>query len=1774
MAENSNGQTEDKKENFIEDIGNIYAEQEISDFVKDFININLKRIISDLNNYIECGDWKRCSSIIEKLIVNRFIIKYTNETYKIRLLDIIIQKLLFNIYFYLERDLNDLFEVLFFILKYTKNYSIDWKIFYTLFNITDLTETMNYNVAKLFICLHKYYSEDSVTLNEYKILVKTFFDDILNSKKTNAIHNFIYFFPKKYILEDDELQLRFLYYLQNRENYFVDCCRVFHKILRKNGKLYFSKEPKKNEKYIEIFIKYYFTRLNLCFSNYSKIFDPDNKSPIPLSNKEKIDDLNFEKSVVCILIELLFNLNFKHIYHLIDSHLILILNNNHLLLKEKSPDKLTIHYINFLQTLLHGIYRLFNDKQYDKTIGKYILVIKEYEENKNLYNRLLIILKYLSLNLEKLFLYENKGSNLAQKKLFILLASSKSNDDYMRQILQNINFEEYLKILGFFKDNCETIMVKYINKLICIMPLLLSEYVFTKYTRVRILIKDSIYFLADNSGNANEHIDINILKIFFFEFYKIRDLAKQNKIYEFLIPTITEATKKIMNNLITVIDLIVKEKSNFFKLFILNMKKFLEKESLQKISSFYSNYIETREIDNSNMFYYVYIIDEEERINLFNRLYNSLLYIDESNKIEIKKNFIYPKYDKDFNIDISKCSIEKSHYKQLEKYKKIFCSFNYSKILINDKMVKKFYELYFSLMNQKAKKYQKLAIHLFGFVLYTLLESNINEEKFLIEYPNKYHINIVTQMYKKIILPYEKIIIKILDNNKKNLKDDKIFEINYKNNTLNKQALEELLENYLRLIYQTLSIKNNIILNLNTKLKNIFNYKLIQNHLELYKKYNNYLSNSLKIIIKIYEYNGGMRGNYLFGDHKINKYFDCILKSKIDDKRIESSNYKKMNKVILELNIFKDLYKFNLINISNINNFNLINIMMPKEESYYSYLNIYLQSFHSISHHEKYVSAFLYDFYSINQDRIKNIYNNIFDIFISELEKITGDSLAKQNIMENIISTFYEFSKLYISFFCYDSLDIIEKFLKLIMVLKLKEYKRFHNFIRELIENVEFLFLQPFDNIENNERYSFYHKKNEIIEKEMDKTIPILKENIKKNIFVDKIKKNIEIFIEKYLNILYQSEKDTKNNRYNILTLPEKYFLFKTLTRYGNLTLDKQSELYRKLVIFVLNNLILNKSPVSTRILWVKELYHLIWGEYLYYEDYYWIIFKSNEEYLKYWEKLKYEVDGKDYIPYPFERIKRTRFVFDEYINNNKKYNLNLEELLISMAEIDEYEEDKKHMNKNKNKITTLDELLSEQANNKLGDKEYLDYDKGKMFYYMFKLKYIDLNSDYIKKINYSTELFNKFGKIEHFCVIYEFLLGKYEYMLENKLFGIKERDELWKIMEYFTRGIDKTEDGKIYDFFGYMFQNYSLGDLEFIFDYDFFKYPIDFLGNLYFSFEFHFEKLLTETKIFKKEKTEDLIFKIFSTEENIILYEKYLNRILKIYYASNGIIKLNHYTEKYEYTEEMYKYYMKILEKSDTKYRRYGLYHLYLYIFNFINDDLSIMKLSLQKIALCSNEFKNDDKGKIIYKELNSKFKRFVKPVDFPTLCDMIVDIFKNENDSNDTNKMIYIQTISNIYKVQKHHNLLKYSNQEIFDSLFKVFINIKKEELKNNFVEIFIDYFNSLTIIENKNFIEKYQKYIFEDIEEENKYNYIKILMVQLLRFKIKLPDYIQNFIVKLKIINQTDNYQLKKIIIDSLKLRMKSYKGSFIYMKENISEECKNVLEDMTREHSYFI
>ena len=177
------------------------------------------------------------------------------------------------------------------------------------------------------------------------------------------------------------------------------------------------------------------------------------------------------------------------------------------------------------------------------------------------------------------------------------------------------------------------------------------------------------------------------------------------------------------------------------------------------------------------------------------------------------------------------------------------------------------------------------------------------------------------------------------------------------------------------------------------------------------------------------------------------------------------------------------------------------------------------------------------------------------------------------------------------------------------------------------------------------------------------------------------------------------------------------------------------------------------------------------------------------------------------------------------------------------------------------------------------------------MFYYTLKLKYIDYDLDFVKNLNFGTEnLKNK--KIKENSIIYEFLLGKYEYMSDNNLFKEKDWNDLWIIMDKFTRRVNKVVDERIYAFFNYIFNNYTLKDLEFIFDYDFCKYPLDFVADMYFLYHQDLPKLRNDTKMFINSKTEELFTKIFSTEENIILDLNYLVYVLKMYYII--ILKAN----------------------------------------------------------------------------------------------------------------------------------------------------------------------------------------------------------------------------------------------------------------------------------------
>ena len=1802
-----------------------YKDKKIYNFWCSIIKQNTIKIIEQLNKYYELGDWRNCALLIQKIKLNK-IFNLLNEEKRIELLDLLTKKILKKMYVYSPSDINIIMQFLSSNDgKFYKNYKFDWKTFYSLFYIVDLFENDDYkNYIKFYKRLQKYIPEDAITFKDYQIMRKTFMDDLINTKQIYAIHVFMHFLPIKFIKEDDQLQLRLLYMIKNLKSNFIPCCCLFSKILQDNGKFFFSKNPKENDEHIKTFIQYYFTYLNLYVLNESKVYN--NNFISPSSGKTTSSKkYTFDKNISKILVFLLFNESLKEYNDYIGEHLNIILNNKHLYLKEKSRDATTKIYICFLQQFIKSIYSFFHFKKYDKDVMKKIRFLKPYEENKYIYDRLLVILKYFALNLEKIFLFDNEGSCLSQRGLFTLIASFEINEDYIKQILISINFDNYLKMLVFFKDYSETRMAKFIMKLYTIMPLLLNEYVFCNYPKVRDFLKESIMFLADNVSSANYNVDIDILIIFCYEFYRLKDLAAKNKIYEYLIPIVTEASLKIMNYLLRILDLICKKNYLDFKLFIMSMKRFLDKETSKQVSLIYLNFIENNEIDSSNLEYYFFIMNEEEQISLFNYIYNNLLYVDDSNNIEINKHFLYEKKDKDFDIDITKCSIEIYSEKQLQGFQTIFSFMDYSKILTDKNMVKKFYELYYALTNQKEKKFQKLGNELFGFVLNSLIECNVIENNIvdgvnspIIEYPSETNVNIVIQMYEKLILPYEKFVIKYMENNnnddqgKKDKEKEKEnnIEINDQDkkkedkknsNDIDKQTLEQIFGIYMKLIHKVSIAKCNIILNINFDEINSKEYEIIKDQIEIYKKYKLYLNDTFNVIVKIFDYNKNDLDNKLFDNHLTNIYLNEILtmKLKSNSQKIETKKfwYKSLNQIIYGnkfIQRFKDFYIIHRTHLISITHFIWFKLFIPKDIFYYKYLKLYMLSFNSVNHQPSFVAVCYSDFYSINAEKIKSLFNEIFKIFIEKLESLKTDLLTEQNVMKNISESYNEFSVFYITLYPYDSLEVIQRLFKIIFILKNKKYRRLDVYISSILSQMK-LILHLSKNIDpaKDKRFKKYSKKNEIIEEEINNLYEEVTQNYQEQNYLKQHNNNIRKLIEQSLIILFPSEEEENankesgkdNKRDKNINQSEVILFFSLLVDYIKVALDKKDDLYRKVIQITLNSISQRKVPTPLKILWIKKLYYLLQEEYAYYQEYEWIIFKSKEEYMETWNKLKYEKAGKEsMISYPLERTRINKFKFDDYLNNNLKYDFHIETFLSSMGELDEWEEDQKLVKNAFKSLSSLDELVSKLVMSKFNEKKGLDFNKAKMFYYMFKLRYIDYNNEFVKDLNFTSELSSPEGiRIKKNCVIYEFLLGKYEFMCENHLFVEKDRNQLWEIMNRFTRRVDKVIDERIYAFFNYIFNNYALGDLEFIFNYDFYKYPIDLVADMYFLYHQDLPNLRCETKIFTNAKTEELLTKIFSTDENIILDINYLVYVLKMYYSTNGLLKYNYYYFISDYSDKLYDHFMSILEKSNTKHRRNALFTIYNYFFDYLNNNLPLLKEAIQKMALCINEFtgsdklSRSDKGKKILQQMELSFRTFTGYIHFPSLCDAVVDILKKENNSNDTNKILYLQVINIIYKGQKHLNLHKYTSQEIFDSLFKVFSTLKNEELKKNFSGVFLGYFNDLTEEENKKFIEKYEKYIFENTceeEEENRYNYIYILMNQLLRFKIRLPQYMQEFIIKLKIVNKNENDKIKKIITHSLKRAMNYYHGSYIFMKENISPECKEVLEEMTKEKTYFV
>ena len=1759
-----------------------FKDKEIGDFLNEFLDNQADKILKDLNEFYENGDLKRCNELIKKINDNR-LFKIFSKDKKIKLLDIIIKKILPNL-FNSPSDILSFLEKIRFLIP--ENYVIDWKFFYTLYYL--LYKKPNFSLSNyilLFKFLHKFIPLDSMSQEDFLKIKNTFSEDLLKTNKSYAISIFTYFFPKKYIIEDDKLQYQLFQLFKNCKNYFVGSCCMFSKLLKKNGKLCFSKDEKKNDEYIKIFIQYYFTNLNLYIIDDSSIKNQNYNSPIFVNNDRSKKKQKFDHSVIDVLIGLLFNENLKNYSSMIEENLKIILNNKHLYIKENSNTTIANNFIKFINEFVYRINGLFYGKKYEEQIYKKLSSPIEYKNNEYLFDKLLSIMKYFNICFKKIFLYENQGTFSTLQKLFNLISSIEINEDYMKQLLNNIDFEEYLKMLSFFKENIETKSIKFINKLQTILPLLLSKYVYTKYNKVREFIKDVIVLLSSSISSANIEFDINVLIMFGTYFYDIKNKLQKNNIYESLIPLINDATITIMNNIVGFLDLICLKKNSEFSFFVSSMKHFLDKETQKKISKKYTDYIEDNEVEGKYLVYYFNIIDEDEHNQIFKYIFNNMLYVDNSNNTKINDFFLYPDKDDELKINLSYCSLEIIE-KQKDKYQNIFSLLNFSKILTNEKDIKKFYQIYFTLINREEANFKRLGIDLFNSVLNSLLncrivEDNIiNEEKDIIEYPSKENIELIINIYKKIILPYEKYIIEYMKNNK------------IENNT---KKIEQIMFIYIMLIKAISLTKLNIILMLNEEDSSIKEYKSIQNQINLYKEYKHLVNDSLKVIIQIYEYNLKNNEQKLFNNHNTCLSFDEIILNKLNmdsqrmtDKRTKLREKKSFLFKYFHLNDIKHFWLKKKINVMNYNYFSLMKNFIKKDDFYYTCLYIYSKNLISDNLSSNVVGYCKNFIYSLNKDKIKELFEKIFIDYKQSLINIKEESETEKNIMKNISGVFLEFTLIVISFFPDEIMEILYKLLTITQLLKTKKYSNIGKFIGILLfKSGELIHLPACSEKKYNKIINKFSGRNEIILNECQKLNKIndkIKEN--NNKYYKNIRKIIELlikgingennFINKFLIDKILGEKLESN----ILNDREKIILFYRLKEYILDILDKNEELYKNIFKFIIENINSKFVPVSYKYFWMKIFYLFLKDEYNSYKEYNWIKFKSEEDFNNNWEKLKYELKGKkknEILPIPVETIRLTKLNFSENINDNIKYNIDLKQFIEIIKEINEWVEEQILITSEKsNKFSNQDFLNKIMGFNK--DNKGLDFKRIKTLYYMMELKYIDFDKDdFIKNYNFDN-LDKKEESNKNKSVIYELLLAKYYYMINKKIFNEEIRKEFWNIMKYYTNGSNKKEDEKVISFFNFVFINSSLQTINFIFkDSNYTEYSIDFVSKLYNLYIQSFSKFKNESSIFNIEKTNELINKIISNDANLILYSNELKNIIKIYYEINGFLKYDYYSFEDKYTKDTTKFFNELLLKDFSKRSRYTLYELYSFFFYCLNDDLLLFNLIMPKIALCINEYKTNDKidlGTNILQNMETKFRNYNKQINFFDLCNKVCELLKKEENSNDTNKLLYLQTINIIYNNQKHFNLNKYSSKEIFEHLYKVFNLIKNEDLKIKFASIFVSYFNDLTDEENKKFIQEYQeKFLNSDEKDIESNNYIYILMSQLLRFRMSLPDYIQSFILSLKSILKKKNSK-KGIINQFLKIAMDNYHGTYIYMKNNISSQCKDTLEEMTIEKSYFV
>ena len=193
--------------------------------------------------------------------------------------------------------------------------------------------------------------------------------------------------------------------------------------------------------------------------------------------------------------------------------------------------------------------------------------------------------------------------------------------------------------------------------------------------------------------------------------------------------------------------------------------------------------------------------------------------------------------------------------------------------------------------------------------------------------------------------------------------------------------------------------------------------------------------------------------------------------------------------------------------------------------------------------------------------------------------------------------------------------------------------------------------------------------------------------------------------------------------------------------------------------------------------------------------------------------------------------------------------------------------------------------------------------------------------------------------------------------------------------------------------------------------------------------------------------------------------------------------------------------------------------------------------------------------------------------------IIEMIYSNFKDpilsKKLKNKNAKLIFLHFINLTYTNNLHYyNGNKEENEKFYIQFLKILSIVDDEQLKEQFSEIFIKYFNQLTEEENENIVNEFlemkelpEKYKKEGITMDD---LLIVILNQLLRCAVELPLYLQKLIVRMGKKDMKNNKRVKKGILKALDF----YHNSFFYMKTQISNECLETLNEFFRGSTSYI